>query len=97
VLGEEASARAQLARAARLLEAAAVERASISAPLPPLERQRHERMLGALGNNRSEGIREVAGLEALIADELGAARHIAGLRGPAVEIPGTRMWSKDSG
>ena len=97
VLGEEASARAQLARAARLLEAADAERASINAPLPPLERERRERVLAALGNNRSEGAGKVAGLEALITEELRAARHIAGLPGPAAEIPGTRMWSKDSG
>ena len=97
VLGEEASARAQPARAARLLEAADAERASINAPPPPLDRERRERVLAALGNNRSEGAGKVAGLEALITEELRAARHIAGLPGPAAEIPGTRMWSKDSG
>ncbi|MFB3816257.1 MAG: sigma 54-interacting transcriptional regulator [Candidatus Methylomirabilales bacterium] len=72
VLAEAAAGRAQQAHAARLLRAAAAERRSITAPLPPLERSARERVLAALGEHRGEAVEEAAGIEAAVAAELNA-------------------------
>ena len=53
VLGEAAFARAQHARAARLLTTAADERAAINAPVPPLDRERVERIMAALATHQN--------------------------------------------
>jgi DNA-binding NtrC family response regulator/predicted ATPase len=90
VLGEVASGRAQPARAARLLGAAAAERASIGAPLPPVERERHERVLAVLGEHR--GGEGVAGIEAVVAEELTVTGHPAARPGPDVDSPGPGPW-----
>jgi non-specific serine/threonine protein kinase len=96
VLGEVATGRALHARAARLLGAAAAERASINAPTPPLERERHERLLAALGahSSREAG---VAGIDAVVAEELQATRHAASLPDLDIETRGAGTWPTTSG
>jgi non-specific serine/threonine protein kinase len=95
VLGEVASGRGQPARAARLLGAAAAERAAIHAPPPPLEREHHERVLARIGERR--GQEGGAGIEAVVAEELSATRHAAGPPGPDAERPVTGTGPKVPG
>jgi DNA-binding NtrC family response regulator/predicted ATPase len=87
-LAEVALVRAQHAGAARLLSAAATERESISAPLPLLERDRHERVLAALRDHLGEGAVGVVWMEAapetVVAEELKAAGHTPGSPRPDV-------------
>ncbi len=73
VLGEAAFARAQHARAARLLGAAAVERAAIGAPLPPLQREPVERIMAAVATHQDRDTGE-ATVSAVVAEELEAYR-----------------------
>jgi DNA-binding NtrC family response regulator/predicted ATPase len=82
LLGEAAFGRAQPARAAPLLRAAAVERAAINAPLPPLDRERVERIMAALAIHRDQET-GAAAVSAVVAEELRA--H---LPGPKVESLG---------
>ena len=91
-----AAGRSLHARAARLLGAAAAERASINAPTPPLERERHERLRAALGAHWSQEA-GVAGIDAVVAEELKATRHAASLPGPDTETHGAGTWPKSSG
>ncbi|MGH7267910.1 MAG: sigma 54-interacting transcriptional regulator [Candidatus Rokuibacteriota bacterium] len=90
VLAEVAFVQGQHARAARLLGAAAAERQAIGAPQPPLERDRHERVLASLRDHLGEKLVELAWIEAaaepVVAEELKAAGgHTSGLPRPAVE------------
>jgi non-specific serine/threonine protein kinase len=70
VLAEAAAGREQPARVARLLDAAVAERASIGVPAAPVEREVHARLRAA----RGERTGETAGMEAVVADELGRSR-----------------------
>jgi hypothetical protein len=70
VLAEAAAAGEQPARVARRFEAAAAERAAIGVPAAPVERDLHARLRAA----RAERTGQVAGIEAVVADELGHPR-----------------------
>jgi tetratricopeptide (TPR) repeat protein len=78
-LAEVAFRRGQHARAARLLGAAATERASIGAPLPPLEQDPHARMVSSLQQHLGERAVEAAWTEALpapiVVEEVAVAGH----------------------
>jgi hypothetical protein len=69
VLGEAALGRAQLARAARLLGAAAIERAALGAPVPPVDGERAERLVTALAAHRGAAPAEGT-VSAVVAAEL---------------------------
>ena len=82
VLGEAALGRAQLARAARLLGAAGIERAAIGAPVPPVDGERAERVVTALAAHRGAAPAEGT-VGAVVAAEL--REH---LPRPNVQRPG---------
>jgi predicted ATPase/transcriptional regulator with AAA-type ATPase domain len=88
VLGELAVRRAQHARAARLLGAAAAERTSIGAPRPPLERDQQQRVMASLRKDLGERGLQAAGSEALpepiVAEEVAAVGHVSRLRRPDI-------------
>ena len=73
-LGEAAFGRAQHGRAARLLTAAAAERTAIQAPLPPVDQDRIERIVAALGIQRDPGPADET-VGAVVAEELRAPRR----------------------
>src|SRR5262245_45810629 len=87
--------RAQHARAARLLGAAASEGGSIGAPLPPLEQDHYVRVMAALREHLGERAVDAASTETLpgpiLAEETAAAGQAA--RGPRRDVgslkPGT--------
>jgi predicted ATPase/DNA-binding NtrC family response regulator len=71
VLGEAAFERAQHARAARLFAVAAVERAAINAPVPPLHREHVEQIMAALATEPDRPSGKDA-MSAIVAEELAA-------------------------
>jgi non-specific serine/threonine protein kinase len=91
-LADVALQRGQHARAARLLRAAASERASIAAPLPPLEQDHHARVMAALRENLGEQAVEAASSEtfpeSLLAEELTPGSPAAPLSPPAAATRG---------
>jgi predicted ATPase len=71
LLAEAAAGGEQPARVARLFQAAAAERAAIGVPAAPVERDVHARLRAAA---RGERTGDAAGIEAVVADELGRRR-----------------------